>query len=99
LNSLTQSLIAKSGQAIIIDCHSYSSTPFNRDPDQRTPRADICFGTDEKYTPSWLDEISKTFFTERGLSVALNQPSNQWGKVKTAGKAIDSECHRLLYEA
>jgi len=62
------------GSCLIIDCHSFSSTPlpyeFCRDAD----RPDICLGTDERHTPPGLVQAAVNYFKSRGFSTALNRP-------------------------
>lgn len=68
-----QSRIEK-GFCYLIDAHSFSDNPFNRDQNQKKPRPDICLGTTKKNTPDYLIEHFKNKFTENGFSVSLNEP-------------------------
>lgn len=49
------------GEALILDCHSFSSKPFKRDLDQTPKRPDFCIGADSYHTPKKIVEISKDF--------------------------------------
>lgn len=74
LNQLAKIQLERSGQAIIIDCHSFSSTPLKREFQQTGERPDICIGTDKFHTPPNLADKVKRHFLSTGLSVSLNQP-------------------------
>lgn len=62
------------GKAFILDCHSYPSTPFKRDLDQRVNRPDFNIGTDPFHTPDHLIEFSKSFFKEAGYTLGIDWP-------------------------
>jgi N-formylglutamate amidohydrolase len=72
LNLTVNEQLQSHGKALIIDCHSFPSTPFIRDLDQRTERPDFNIGTDSFHTPDFLVEISKAFFKEQGYSLGIN---------------------------
>jgi N-formylglutamate amidohydrolase len=59
---------------LLIDAHSFSDIPFQRDHDQSPNRPDICLGTTERNTPDWLVEHAREVFTWAGFSVAINRP-------------------------
>ncbi len=61
------------GRCLIIDCHSFSSIPLPFE-DETLMRPDICIGTDDFHTPSWLKDIAISFFEEQRLSVLPNEP-------------------------
>jgi len=60
--------------ALIIDCHSFPSSPLPCDADQSTPRPDICIGTDPFHTPKWLLNILLDDIKESGFSYEINRP-------------------------
>jgi N-formylglutamate amidohydrolase len=62
------------GFCYLIDAHSFSDIPFNRDQNQKKPRPDICIGTTEKNTPDYLVEHFRNKFQQNGFSVSLNEP-------------------------
>ena len=62
------------GKALILDCHSFPSTPFVRDLDQTRDRPDFNIGTDSFHTPAELIELSEEFFQQRGFSVGIDAP-------------------------
>ena len=59
---------------IIIDCHSFSDTPFNSDLEQGSERPDFCIGTDDFHTPKRLVDFVFEFLTHQGYSVKINYP-------------------------
>lgn len=62
------------GKCLLIDAHSFSSKPLPHEPDQSPNRCDICIGTDNFHTPSWLVEWLTAAFEKRGFAVAVDQP-------------------------
>lgn len=74
LSSLVKEKIEKNGLAIIIDCHSYSDTPFKSDLVQESIRPDFCLGTDKIHTPNWLSNFLFSFIKEKGYSIEIDTP-------------------------
>ena len=66
--------LANTGQALIIDCHSFSNTPLPHEDSQHIPRPDICIGSDQFHTPSPLTELAVNHFSALGYRVAVNDP-------------------------
>lgn len=62
------------GKALILDCHSYPSKPFNRDLDKSSNRPDFNIGTDYFHTPKHLVDASKAFFEKAGYSLGIDWP-------------------------
>jgi N-formylglutamate amidohydrolase len=63
----------KLGQCVIIDLHSYSEEPLPYELRQEAARPELCVGTDEVATPSWLLELVLSSFT--GVcEIELNTP-------------------------
>lgn len=82
LESWTDSALAKYGQCLIIDCHSFPATPLPCDLDQSPQRPDFCIGTDEFHTPPWLPtacaDLMKIVFSDgdpsQSPSLQIDQP-------------------------
>ena len=81
LTAAADRIMKNSGQAIVIDCHSFASEQLlyesvGTDPGvKRQKRPEICIGTDSDWhTPSWLPDIVSESFLKRGYDVALNDP-------------------------
>jgi len=62
------------GHALMVDCHSFTDIPFERDLNKKVPRPDINIGTDPFHTSQTLQDLTLEFFTSRGFSVGLNWP-------------------------
>lgn len=74
LRKMVEDKLNSIGFAIIVDCHSFSNTPFKTDLDKENDRPDICIGVDDFHTPKdWLYEIKKSF-ENNGLVVKVNSP-------------------------
>lgn len=74
LESMTQNLLDRFGQALLIDAHSFPSTPLPYEVDQHSDRPDICIGTDAFHTPSALAAALVQAFQNDGFTVKLNSP-------------------------
>lgn len=74
LTNLVQRSLNQNNGAIVIDCHSFSSSPLKREFNQSSNRPDICLGVDEFHTPKALLNRFQKFFTKYGFSIAINQP-------------------------
>ncbi len=66
--------LALTGQALIIDCHSFPNHPLPCDRNQATPRPDFCIGLDSLHTPAALTQSIERALKEMGYSVGLNEP-------------------------
>lgn len=71
---LVSNSLIKNNVAIIIDCHSFPSIPRAYEPEQGTPRPDICIGFEDFHTPRELVEILKHSFEKLGYQVEINTP-------------------------
>ena len=74
LNKAVGKKIDANGQCLIIDCHSFPSLPLPHEPSQKSPRPDICIGTDSYHTSSRLVDAFYQYFTKKGYIVSLNDP-------------------------
>jgi len=91
------------GTALIIDCHSYPSSPLVRDLDQNPNRPDFNIGTDAFHTPQHLIDLSVDFFEKKGYSLGVDWPYKGsivplefYGKNKNV-QTIMLEINRDLY--
>ena len=64
----------KENSCLIIDCHSYPSTPVIRDLDQTSIRPDFNIGIDLYHTPKELISASIKFFEQKGYSLGVDWP-------------------------
>jgi N-formylglutamate amidohydrolase len=68
LTNLVAQKLERYSECLIIDCHTFSNTPFQRDMNQTLPRPDICIGTDPFHTPLKLTEIIAEHFSQFSVS-------------------------------
>ncbi|MBN1467630.1 MAG: N-formylglutamate amidohydrolase [Fusobacteriaceae bacterium] len=73
LLELTESVLNVYGKCLIIDCHSFPSSPLSFE-DNKRERPDICIGTDDFHTPKKLSDLTVHLFEDAGFSAALNTP-------------------------
>jgi N-formylglutamate amidohydrolase len=91
------------GQCLILDCHSFPSSPLPCDADQSPRRPDICIGGDPFHTPTWVIRDLTWAFAERGLSVGINRPywgtfvPRPWLGEESAVSSMMIELNRSLY--
>jgi len=74
LEQLVREALQTSGYCLIIDGHSFPSSPLPCDLDQAPLRPDVCIGTDPFHTPEWLQRTSVAAFSDPGWRVELNRP-------------------------
>ena len=74
LVSLTQQLLDKYNQVLLIDAPSFPSVPLPYEPDQQLNRPQICIGTDSFHTPKKIERAFLKQFEAAGFSTALNTP-------------------------
>jgi N-formylglutamate deformylase len=72
LTTMTSDVLGIHGLCLIIDCHSFPSTPMDYEIDQYRP--DVCIGTDAFHTQPKLEATLVNSFQEYGYSVAINSP-------------------------
>jgi len=61
-------------RALIIDCHSFPSSPLPCDTDRSNPRPFICIGTDPFHTPKWLLDSLVEDLESRDFDCEINRP-------------------------
>ena len=74
---LTQAVttqLEQEGSALIIDCHSFPSTPLLKAIDQSNNPPDFNIGIDPFHTPSELTAIAIDYFRNLGYSCGLDWP-------------------------
>jgi N-formylglutamate deformylase len=74
LSRQVSSELARQGNALVVDCHSFPSCPLPCDRDQSVPRPDFCIGTDSFHTPEALAESTALNLRKLGYTVRLNRP-------------------------
>jgi N-formylglutamate amidohydrolase len=103
LSRVVSGILSENGKALVIDCHSFPSSPLPYEMDQDKDRPDVCLGTDPFHTPSWLTEFTKSEFIDRGFSVNIDRPFSgalvpvEFFRKQTAVSGIMIEINRCLY--
>ncbi|HEY0057012.1 MAG TPA: N-formylglutamate amidohydrolase [Pedobacter sp.] len=103
LNDAVSRSLSEHGEALIIDCHSYSNQPFKRDLNQVPNRPDYCIGTDDFHTSQKLIDACVEFFNSRDLSLGVNKPYGgtivplQFYKKNRNVQSVMLEVNRKLY--
>jgi N-formylglutamate deformylase len=74
LSRAVREVLSAHGRCLIIDAHSFPSQPFPYESDQQAERPEICIGTDDFHTPSWLVDCTVERFRAHFHSVEINLP-------------------------
>ena len=74
LSALVGAKLRDFGECVILDCHSFATVPLPSESSQRTPRPDICVGTDSYHTPPALADALERTFAQEGLVVQRDDP-------------------------
>ncbi|MBP6754771.1 MAG: N-formylglutamate amidohydrolase [Bacteroidia bacterium] len=74
LNTKVEEQLKMDGKCLIIDCHSFPSTPLLKAINQNTNTPDFNIGTDSFHTPKKYIEASITYFENLGFSLGVDWP-------------------------
>lgn len=74
LEKTVEQHLEETGICLIVDCHSFPSTPFKRALVQTPDTPDFNIGTDSFHTPTNFIEASIDFFESRGYTLGINTP-------------------------
>lgn len=74
LSRIVASKLNWCGKCLVVDGHSFSSTPLPYEPDQNAHRPDICIGTDAFHSPDLLIRKTIEFFENHGYRTGLDKP-------------------------
>lgn len=74
LEKLVDEELCYGDRALIVDCHSFSSTPLYHEDDKTMPRPDICLGADRFHTDIELLDAFVSSFSSLGYRVKINSP-------------------------
>jgi len=97
LERLVAEAIADHGRCLIVDAHSFPSSPLPCDLDQSPHRPDICLGTDPFHTPEWLQRRAAESFRETGWSVEFDRPYS--GTIVPMSRyQTDARVHSIMVE-
>jgi N-formylglutamate deformylase len=62
------------GACLVIDGHSFPSSPLPYEDDQRHDRPEVCVGTDDFHTPASLRDSAVLALERAGFRVAVDRP-------------------------
>lgn len=74
LNDVVKTSLEQTKACLILDCHSFPSSPFNCAIVQDNNTPDFNIGTDSYHTPLYLIEASEEFFRSKGFSLGVDTP-------------------------
>ena len=103
LESAVEEKLRTRGECVVVDCHSFPSSPLPYETCQDPDRPDLCIGTDPFHTHEELIECIEAEAKDQGLSVKINTPFSgslvpmrYYRKRKTAFSVM-LEINRSLY--
>jgi len=103
LTSHVGTVLKHHSKALIIDCHSFPARPLPYEFDQTEVRPDICIGTDDFHTQSWIVDQLVTAFKAEDLRCEINTPFGgalvplQYFRKERSVSSIMVEVNRSLY--
>ena len=103
LTAAVDAALARVGEAIIVDCHSFPDTPLRCSFYQGDAKFDFNIGTDAFHSPLEWIEASVKFFAYRGFRLGIDEPySGSIVPMKhyqndTRVKSVMLEVNRKLY--
>ena len=62
------------GRSLVVDCHSFPSSPLPYEVDQDPNRPEICIGSDDFHSPAAVVDALAHQFSTAGFTVAVNAP-------------------------
>ena len=74
LSKAVKKSLEQTKSCLILDCHSFPSSPLTRALVQDSNTPDFNIGTDSYHTPPHLIEASQEYFKSRGLSLGIDVP-------------------------
>lgn len=74
LTLLVETQLDIEGNCLIVDCHSFPSTPLLKGLDKSTNRPDFNIGTDAFHTPQILIDRAVAYFKKKGYSLGIDWP-------------------------
>ncbi len=103
LSEAVAAAITRWDACLVVDCHSFPSSPLPYELDQSPDRPEICIGTDAFHTPAMLVRTAAALFADAGFEVGIDRPFS--GALVPAAQyrrdervqAIMIEVNRALY--
>jgi N-formylglutamate amidohydrolase len=97
LTVAVETVLRAHGTCLIIDAHSFPSSPLPYELDQNQDRPDICIGTDDFHTPISLTNLAVGLCRDAGWTVAVNRPF-QGALVPAAYFRTDARIRAVMFE-
>jgi N-formylglutamate amidohydrolase len=96
LTAAVDEVLRTKRSCIVVDCHSFASTPLPHEFDQSLDRPNICIGTDPIHTPEDLRDAAAVTARIAGYSVMTNRPFS--GSIVPASHQEDARVLSLMIE-
>jgi len=74
LSEAVEAAVGRWGSCLVVDCHSFPSSPLPYELHQSPERPEICLGTDAFHTPAPLAAVAMGLFRDAGFQVEVNRP-------------------------
>jgi N-formylglutamate amidohydrolase len=74
LARLVDEALAAHGTCLVLDCHSFPTTPLPTEADRSPDRPDVCVGTDPVHTPPALADALEHALRDQGFRVRRDSP-------------------------
>ena len=74
LTTIVEEQLNVNGECLIVDCHSFPSTPLLKAINQNKNRPDFNIGTDSYHTPKKYIDASITYFENLGYTLGVDWP-------------------------
>jgi N-formylglutamate deformylase len=74
LESLVADMLDRFGRCMVLDAHSFATTPLPAERDRSPDRPDVCIGTDAFHTPQALVRSLAGTLGAEGFSVEVDRP-------------------------
>ena len=97
LDAWAQNALQCHASCLLIDCHSFPSTPLPCDLNQDGDRPDICLGTDGFHTPPELSRALKHHFEAASYRVEIDSPYAGC-MVPNRCWQLEPRCHSIMIE-
>lgn len=72
--TIVEEQLKRNGECLIVDCHSFPSTPLLKAINQNTNTPDFNIGTDSFHTPQKYIDASIAYFENLGYSLGVDWP-------------------------
>ena len=74
LSKVVKTSLEQTKSCLILDCHSFPSSPLTRAIVQDEIRPDFNIGTDSYHTPKYIIDESRNYFETKGYTLGIDTP-------------------------